>query len=111
MNKELAVLVKERCAVLAGRKLLARAVPDGKVSVRQVLPFCWARVPKLGESLGAIAWHGQMDLPAHVVPVELDADVFGACPVFCEVLVRADGVDEMLGMLPSDVLHAEVINH
>ena len=23
----------------------------------------------------------------------------------------ADGVDEMLGMLPSDVLHAEVVNH
>ena len=55
--------------------LLSCAVLDGSVRVRRVLPFCWMRVPELGEGLGSIVWHGEMDLPAVVVPVELDANV------------------------------------
>ena len=91
--------------------MLPCAVLDRSVRVRRVLPFCWMRVPELGEGLGAIVWHGEVDLPAVVVPVELDADVLFAVPVLRQVVVLADGVEKMLGMLPSDVLYAEVIDH
>ena len=51
-----------------------------------------------------------MHLAADIVPGQLDADVLFALPVGFDVVVGADGVDEMLGMLLPDILDPKVIN-
>ena len=79
--------------------------------MREVLPFCWVWVLELGKSLGAVARHGQMDLLAHIVPVELDTNVVCALSVFCEVVLLPDGIDKILGMVLSNIIHAKVVDH
>ena len=52
-----------------------------------------------------------MDLSPDVVPVQFDADVFLALPVCFEIVVRPDGVDEMLRVFLPDILYPEVVNY
>ena len=52
-----------------------------------------------------------MHLAADIVPGQLDADVLFALPVGLDVVVGADGVDEMLGMLLPDILDPKVVDY
>ena len=81
LDEELAVFVEDRCAILADRKLLPRAVPDGNVSVRRFLSLGRARGPEFDESFGAVARHGQVDLSLLIIPIERDSDILVALPV------------------------------
>ena len=63
------------------------------------------------EGVGDVAWHGDVDVSVDIVPVECEAAVELACPVFCDRVERLEGVDEVLGMVIADVLDSEVIDH
>ena len=86
-------------------------VLGGNVGVRRVLSTGGDRMTELCQCLGGVARHGEMHLSADVIPGQLDADVLFALPVGLDVVVSADGVDEMLGMLLPDILDSEVINY
>ena len=66
---------------------------------------------ELCQCFGGVARHGEMHLAADVVPGQLDADVLFSLPVGLDVVVGADGVDKMLGMLPPDILDSKVIDY
>ena len=66
---------------------------------------------ELCQCLGGVARHGEMHLATDVVPGQLDADVLFPLPVGLDVVVGADGVDKMLGMLLPDILDSKVIDY
>ena len=52
-----------------------------------VLRFAWLRVVEVLESGGDVGEHGEVDFAFCVVPVEIDAEVPTAGPIFGDFLV------------------------
>ena len=52
-----------------------------------------------------------MDLPLFVVPVKCDADIFLTGPIMCDTVKLSVATDKLPGMLFSNVLDSEGINH
>ena len=106
----------ERFRVEAGGRVGVRSVLDGgavggRVPVmRRVVGTCGGRVKKLVDGVGDIAGHGEIDGAGGVVPFEVETAVEGALPVGGGGVFGVESVDEMLGMLGTNVLDAEVVD-
>ena len=59
---------------------------------------------------GHVSWHGDVDGTVGVVPVEREAAVEGACPIYGDRVERLEGSDEVLGVLLADVVYPEVVD-
>ena len=59
---------------------------------------------------GDVVQYQAVDLSAGVIPIEVDAQVFCACPILGDCVVLFEYGYEVLGVLLADVLYAEIID-
>ena len=71
----------------------------------------WEWVLEFVEGSFDIAGHGNVDVPFVVVPVKGESEVFGALLVHRDGIKVAEGADEVVEMLTSDVLDSEVVDN
>lgn len=62
------------------------------------------------EGTSHIPWHGKIDGAVVIVPVEGEATIRGARPVFGVFIFLPDDTHEMLSVFASHVLNTEVID-
>ena len=64
------------------------------------------------EGSGDIIGHGDIDVlvVAGVVPVDRQAQIFGACAVDCDCIELLEGVEEMIKVVGVGVFDSEVID-
>jgi hypothetical protein len=65
---------------------------------------------KSGEEFVHVSRHGYVHVTVMVVPFEGDAAVESTVPILFEVVVCAEGVDEVVGVLSSFIFDPEVVN-
>ena len=54
--------------------------------------------------------HGGMDFSSNIVPIKVDAQVFGARPIRRYGVVRGQDVQKVFGMLLADIFDAKNVN-
>ena len=62
------------------------------------------------EEFWNVFWHGNFKIMLFVIPIQCDTTVESAGPVSGTGVVFVDGVDEMVSILFSDILHTKVVN-
>ena len=70
----------------------------------------WCFVVEAGEESDDIPWHGYVDVSFFIVPLEGDATVEFALPVYFQLVVLFEHGNQVMGILLSDVLHAKVVD-
>ena len=90
--------------------LLGGAIGRGCVWIWLVLSFERFDVLKTVHGFGAVAWHGDADLSFRIVPSYSEAKVPCPVPVLGSLVERIQCFQEVVGMFPSDVFDAKVIN-
>ena len=81
------------------------------MGVRLVLFSFRAFTVESGEGIGDVIGHGEMDFALGVIPVERESEVTFAFPVFSDVVMLFNGVDEMIGVFFADVFHSEIVDN
>ena len=66
------------------------------------------RVVKTGNCGLNVTEHGGMDFSSNVVPIKVDAQVFGARPIMRDGIVRGHDAHEVFGMLLADIFDAAI---
>ena len=61
----------------------------------------------MGEGGHDVSQHGGVDFTFNVVPIKVDAQVFGARPIIRDGVVRGQDTHEVFGMLFADVFDAK----
>ena len=67
----------------------------------------------MGESLegaGNVAFHGNVDIAFVVVPVDVEAAVVLALPVFCDCVARLESVSKVKRIFGCNVFDTEVVD-
>ena len=54
--------------------------------------------------------HGRMNFSSDVVPIKVNAQVFGARPIMQDGVVRGQDANEVFGMLRADIFDAKIVN-
>ncbi len=88
----------------------------GTIDIRPMLVwrqlrFEGAGVPVFEEELIDVTVHGQAAFACNVVPCNVDACKFTASPVGCDGIMHLKGMEEVVSMLASGVLNAEVVDN
>ena len=65
---------------------------------------------KAGQCGLGVPQHGGVDFAFNVVPIKVDAQVFGARPAMRGGVVQGQDTHEVFGMLFADVFDAEIVN-
>ena len=73
-----------------------------------MLWVCGGFVFETLEEFWDVFWHGNVKMMFFVVPIQCDATVESAGPVFGIGVVFVDGVDEMVSVFFPDILHAKI---
>ena len=66
---------------------------------------------ELLESFGHISWHGEVNLPFGVVPIECNAYVTHACPIGGDSAVFFEDGEEVIYMFVTGVLDSKITDH
>ena len=103
--------IKERLGVFGFRELLLCSIVGGSVGVRLVLSMFRAFTIEAFEGIGDVIRHGEMDLSLGVIPVKSKSEVAFAFPVFSDVVMLFDGVDEVGGVFFAYVFHSEIVDN
>ena len=73
-------------------------------------PFGGGGVVETGERGLDVPEHGDMDFSSNVVPIKVDAQVLGACPIMRDCVVRRQDAHEVFGMLVTHIFDARIID-
>ena len=109
LDAELAGVVQEWAVWGFGGVLDFGAVVDWSVLVGRVLSFLGVGMVELGAQLSDVVVHRQAAGALGVVPGEVDARVEVALFVDGDVVVFAEGVEEMIGVAFAHLLDPEII--
>ena len=103
--------IKERLGVIGFRELLLCSIIWWSVGVWLVLLLFRAFTVEAGEGIGDVIGHGEMNFLLGVIPVESKSEVTFSFPVFSDVVMFFDGIDEVVGMFFAYVLHPEIVDN
>jgi hypothetical protein len=70
----------------------------------------WDGVSESCQGTFYIVWHGPGNLPVLVVPIHVDSQVLFSFPILFYFIVFLENLDEVHGMLFSNVLDAKIIH-
>jgi len=87
------------------------AILNGGVLVRRQLGLGWSSVVVLDEHISDVAFNGETACAFGVIPCKVDADVFLACPVFCDGIVMLENSLEVLGVVFANIFNTKVIDN
>ena len=87
------------------------AIDDGSVSVRGKLVFLGVRMIPFEAYRGDIIIHGEAEGVLSVVPLEVDASIHIALPVFGDVIVFLEGILKVLGMPLTNIFNTKVVKN
>ena len=102
---------EKRGSVRWSSELGGSAIVGRRPCMWRVLGSGWGRVLELSEGLGDVAWHGTIASSRLIVPLECHTQVQAPGPVFGDGVHCPKGIDEVLGMLPTDIFHTKVIDN
>ena len=75
-----------------------------------MLWVCGGIVFETLEEFWNVFWHGNVKIALFVIQIQCYTTVESAGPVFGTGVVFVDGVDEMVNIFFSDILHAKIVN-
>ena len=67
-------------------------------------------VVKTGDRGRDVPEHGGMDFLSNVVPIMVDAQLFGARTIMLYGVVRGQDAHEVFGMMRADIFDAEIVH-
>ena len=103
--------IKRRAVRSFCRVLNLGAVIDGSVAARRMLGLAGIGMVKLGAQFGDIVFHREAAGALGVVPDQIDAYIQVALLVDCDLVVFAEGIEEVVGMAFAHVLDPEIVNY
>ena len=87
------------------------ATDDGSVPVRVKLEFIGFRMIPFEAESGDAVIHGEAESAMSVIPLEVDAGIQIALPIFGDVVVFLECIVKVLGMPFTDILNTKVVNN
>ena len=75
-----------------------------------MLWVCWGFVFETLEEFWDVFWHGNVKIMLFVIPIQCDTTVEIDVTVLGTGVVFVDGVDDMVSIFFSDILHAKIVN-
>ena len=78
--------------------------------MRAMLWVCGGFLFETLEEFWNVFWHGNVKKMLFVIPIQCDTTVESVGPFFGTGLVFVDGVDDMVSIFFSDILHAKFVN-
>ena len=79
--------------------------------VRGKLAFLGVRMIPFEEECGDVVIHGEAAGTRSVIPLEVDAGIQIALPIFCDVVVFLVGITKVLGMPFTDIFNTKVVKN
>ena len=71
----------------------------------------WALTVEAFEGIGDVIGHGEINLSLGVIPVKSKSEVTFAFPVFSDVIMFFDGVDEVVCIFFAYILYSEIVDN
>lgn len=101
--------IKERRDIRGG-ELRFLTVDRSRPAMWCMLRFGGCRMAQSEESLGNIVGHGDIDETSVIVPVDFEAKITGARPVFGESIPSGEGCKEMISIRLGEKFDAKIVD-
>ena len=80
-------------------------------NVRGMFGALWMRVAKAHEGMLNVTRHGEIDSALGIIPLEGEATIPGGSPIFSDLIMFMEGIEEVVGIIPFSIMNSKVIDN
>jgi len=87
------------------------AISGALPSVGGMLGVLWMRVMETHEGMLNVTRHGEIDSVLGIIPLEGEATIPGGGPIFSDLVMFMEGVEEVVGIILFGIMNGKVIDN